>query len=484
MKPNVLLIVLDSVRARNTSIHGHVNETTPFLERFVSEGATQYKQARAPGSRSITSHASIFTGLHVNEHRVTSADTRLKEGTTVFERLRDKHGYDTGVFSENVWITEVDIGLKRGFDTVVGPQDIPYPDALNPRTFVAEEGRGEFVDYLKDCLEDDQTLKGVANGVFTKISSDYPYLLPGFVDASSPGNLFADKFLNWVEGRDRWAACVNLMDAHLPYNPKDDFNRWGDDLLREIEEEAADKWELNCTDTGWWRQEARESLYDGTILQADSYVERIVEKLDDRGVLEDTLVVVTSDHGEGFGETGEVRPIRVAEHNVSTHEVVLHVPLVVKYPGQTETEVIDSISTLARFPNVVEEAVQGGASPGAFVPDRPVVASTYGLAKDEQLQSRALTFCEEEELDVFDGTSRVVYEDEGDIVRKYVKWRDQEATLEVRNAQISYRVSDDGGDKVSEVFGEMDETGVREEGEGMDSVDDSTYDRLEDLGYV
>lgn len=484
MKPNVLLVVLDSVRARNTSIHGHVNETTPFLDDFIANGATQYTQARAPGSRSITSHASIFTGLHVNEHRVTSANTKLKEGTTVFEYLRNEHGYENGVFSENVWITEVDIGLKRGFDTVIGPQDIPYPDALNPRTFVAEEGRGQFLEYFRECLNDDQSLKGVANGVFTKISSDYPFLLPGFIDASSPGNLFVDKFLNWVDGRNQWAATVNLMDAHLPYNPKEEFNQWGDELLREIEEDAADKWQLNCTNVKWWRQKAREAMYDGTILQADTYVKRIIEGLDRRGLLEDTLVVITSDHGEGFGEMGEVRPIRVAEHNVTTQEVVLHVPLVVKYPGQTQTEVVDSVSSLVRFPDVIKMAVEGDTSPGDFVPERPVVASTYGLERDEQLQSRALTYCDEAELDVFDGKSRVVYEDKGDVVKKYIEWRDESAIMEIRDAQTSYRISDDGSETVREVFESMNDVDVRESGTGMEGIDDTTYNRLEDLGYV
>jgi arylsulfatase len=480
MKPNILLIVLDSVRARNTSIHGHVNETTPFLESF-SKDATFYTQARAPATTSITSHASIFTGLHVNEHRVTSSDMKLKEGTTIFEDLRDEHGYDTGVFSENVWITDVDIGLLRGFNTVVGPQDIPYPDSLNPRTFVSDRGTGKFTEYLKECLRSDSPFKGLANGVFTKLSSDYPYLLPGFINASSPGNLFADKFLNWADGRDRWAACVNLMDAHMPYEPKEEFDIWGDKLLRKIESEAVDQWELHCGDALWWRRNARESLYDGAILQADTYVKRIIEGLDDRGVLDDTLVVVTADHGEGFGERSRIRPTRVAGHNVSVHEVILHVPLVVKYPGQTKGETVESVATVTRFPDVVEEVLEEDSSPRGFVPDRPVVASSYRIADDESLKERALRHCDS--LEDFDSVTKVVYED-GDVVRKYVTWKDRAATVEVRNAQDSYKVSDNGGENVKEAFDVMDVTGVTEEGEGVTGVDEGTQERLEELGYL
>ncbi|AEH36981.1 sulfatase [Halopiger xanaduensis] len=483
MKPNVLLIVLDSVRARNTSLHEHANDTTPFLNEFA-ESATRYRQARAPGTTSVTSHASIFTGLHVNEHRVTSAEAKLSEGATVFERLRDEHGYETGVFSENVWITDVDIGLDHGFDTVVGPQDVPYPDALNPRSFVSDRGTGRFTEYVRECLRDDAPLRGLINGAYTKISSDYPSLLPSFIDGTSPGNLYTDKFLDWIDTtvNDEWAACVNLMDAHLPYNPKEEFNEWGDDLLRTIEDEAVDQWQLHCGDGLWWRQKAREALYDGAIRQADSYVQRIIDGLEERGVLDDTLVVITSDHGEGFGERSRIRPARIAGHNVSVHEVLLHVPLVVKRPGQRNAHEVDSVATLARFPTVVENALEGATAPDGFVPDRPVVASSYRITDDESLKARALEHCDD--LSAFESFTHVVYEDDDDVVRKYITWKDREATVEIRNAQDSYKVSNTGGRKVREVFGEMEEAAVRAEGSGTDDLDEATYDRLEKLGYV
>jgi len=66
-RPNVLLIVLDSVRAKNTSLHGYGRETTLFLEEFA-EQSTQHEQARAPPSWSLPSHVGMFTGLHVAEH--------------------------------------------------------------------------------------------------------------------------------------------------------------------------------------------------------------------------------------------------------------------------------------------------------------------------------------------------------------------------------------------------------------------------------
>ncbi|MFB6283491.1 MAG: sulfatase-like hydrolase/transferase [Halobacteria archaeon] len=483
MPSNVLLIVMDSVRARNTGLHGHYNQTTPFLEELCQETATKYHQAKAPGARSITSHACLFTGLDVEEHGVLSADHRLKENSTVWETLQDE-GYSTGVFSENVWITEVDVGLSRGFDRVVGPQDIPYPEAINPRRFVAEKGRGEYREFLNKAWESEQKFKSIANGIFTKVSSEYANILPDSMDASSPGNLFRDRFLEWLDTvNGAWAGCINLMDAHSPYMPKEDHNKWGDDELLSLEEKTMNKWQLASEPTGWWTREARESIYDGAIHQTDSYVEDIIDGLKQRGEYEDTLIVVTSDHGEGFGEPSRIRPTRVAGHNVSVHEVVLHVPLVVKYPGQTEGREVEELAEIKRFPDAVA-TVLDGETPGdeVFQPDGYGVASTFGITRDDQLRSRAERFCDDHSN--FDGVCRVVYEDADDGgVRKYVTWKSNEVTVKVRDAQTSYKMGDGGREKVDEVFDEVTDVGVREESGGMD-VDDETYDRLEELGYV
>lgn len=91
MKPNILLVVMDSVRASNTSLYGHENETTPFLES-LAESSTVYEQARSSGSWSLPSHTSLFTGYNVAEHGIVEPENRLEEGHTIFETLRDE-GY-------------------------------------------------------------------------------------------------------------------------------------------------------------------------------------------------------------------------------------------------------------------------------------------------------------------------------------------------------------------------------------------------------
>ena len=113
--PNVLLVVLDSTRARNCSLYGYRRRTTPFLDSLAAE-STVYTQARAPSNWSLPSHVGLFTGLETHEHRVTVHD-RLRPGNTVFEALADR-GYDTGLFTENGFLASHAVGLHEAFDTV------------------------------------------------------------------------------------------------------------------------------------------------------------------------------------------------------------------------------------------------------------------------------------------------------------------------------------------------------------------------------
>lgn len=482
MPPNVLLVILDSVRAKNVSFTGHFRETMPFLQQFA-DNATVYEQARAPGARSITGHASIFTGYSVEEHGLTTADRQLQPGTTIFERLQDE-GYSTGVFSENVWITDLDIGLQRGFDTVVGPQNIPFPSALNPRQFVADEGVGAYRAYVSACLSDSQPLRSLANGFATKLAYDYPRLYP--FDGSAPGDVYLDRFLDW-EARQTtpWAACLNLMDAHSPYEPTAEHNIWGDDALRSIQRRKPNNWELLSDPSKYWMLSASESLYDGAIHQLDSILETLVNTLDRRGVLDETLLVITSDHGEGFGEPSRVRPnVRVAGHSTTLHEVILHVPLVVRFPGQRNGQRLTQLSSAMQFPTVVEHVLEGTPTPEDFCVEE-VFASSYGILADEQLRSRAERFQDSDLLTGFTEPLRAVYTDSDGTVQKELVWGDRKAVrMVVRDAQTSFIEEEINPSVVNERFDSLDSQRLVSESDGMAEVDESTKRRLEDLGYM
>lgn len=481
MQPNVLLVVLDSVRARNTSLHGHANETTPFLDSFADE-ATTYTQARAPSTWSLPSHVSMFTGLHPPEHGLDSRDRQLVPGQTVWERLADDHGYETGVFSSNPFLTAVPVGLERAFDTAVGRVDLPFTEAMDPREFVREHGPGQFGRYVRAALSSEYPVRSLLNGAYEKLDRDAPELLPDAVQPDASGHQFVEAFLDWeAEAGDSWAACLNLMDAHHPYEPASEFDQWGGDRLRKLQRDIDSYiWEFNGGQRPWWQRRALEGLYDGCIRQLDDALEELLTTLEARGVLSDTLVVVTGDHGEGFGEPSTLRPgARAVGHgNGGAHEVLLHVPLVVHHPGRDGGRTVDSVCSLTQFPDLVEATLRGADGDPLADDTGPVLAAGSGL--NERMRRNAERYCED--LSPYEAETRVVYEDgDDDTVHKWATWRSSTVETVVRDATTSYPISEEGTERVTAAFDGLADAGVTTETE---SVDDDVQQRLEDLGYA
>ncbi len=112
--PNIVLIVLDTTRSDRLSVYGHSRKTTPFLERFGSSGV-RFDQAWSVSSWTLPSHATMFTGLHPDEHGATQENFTISEDLdTLAERLKTR-GYQTAGFSNNPWVSHR-VGLTQGFD--------------------------------------------------------------------------------------------------------------------------------------------------------------------------------------------------------------------------------------------------------------------------------------------------------------------------------------------------------------------------------
>lgn len=483
--PNVLLLIMDSVRAHNTSLHGHDNETTPFLDSFADR-ATTYTQARAPGRWSLPSHASVFTGYHVVEHQLSDEGRRLEPGHNVFGELSDTHGYDTGLFSYNGYINgRVDTGLSEGFDTVEGYRDPLFENAANPAGL-----RGEKRKFLRMCLESGQPIRSVANGALMKLGWDYPGIVPDrflreTVAGQTPDDVYVDLFLDWHRERSGpWAACLNFMGTHNAFEPDPDHDLWGDEEARKLQRSLKyGNWEYLSGQRPLSELRQFEPLFDGTIHQADALVRRIVRTLDERGDLDDTLVVVTGDHGEGFGEPSRIRDgLPMVQHVIGAHEVLLHVPLVVKYPGQTDPVEVSDVASLTRFPTVVRECVRDSFDDYAgFAPDDGrVIASDHGL--NEVNREKMEEYCDEDDWPKFEDETLVVYENADGGVRKTMTWKDRSKSMVVRD---DLTVGEENGsmdaDRVEEPFRSLNPKDVVQMIDG--EVDEATLKQLEKLGY-
>lgn len=475
MPPNVLLVVLDSVRARNLGLYGHSENTTPFLESWATE-ATRYDQARSPGVHSIASHVSIFSGYEVEEHGLTQHGATLDPSETIWQHVASEHGHDTGLFTPNAVVTRSS-NLDAAFDTVDGPRrtDVPYPDALTLDEVSGEGNR--IVAFLEEAFRHDRPLQSLYNGLSLKLGQNVSH------DAEQEAaDVYVDSLLEWVDDRDGpWAGCLNLMDAHYPYEPLAEYDHWGDQQLHGIHDSFPDGPGIAAYLNGerkWWELRALEGLYDGCIRQLDAALERLIEALKSRGEYEDTFLVITSDHGECFGEPSLLDPgVRGIGHRYGVFEPLTHVPLLAKRPNQQEGAIVPSPVSLSSFPEAVRSVLDGADEP-TFETDDRVVVSTERLRPDENLTSYI------DDPAPYVGPWRAVYERGSSGVRKYSTHGDRSVIATVRDAHTAYREDDPDRDASAVVEDTFDGLAAVSIGERRDEVDSSVEDHLQDLGYV
>jgi arylsulfatase A-like enzyme len=471
--PNVLLIILDSTRARNCSLYGYKNATTPFLDRLADE-AVLFDHARAPSIHSIASHASIWTGYHVEEHQITAHESFLTPDRTIWHCLATDYGYETGLFTPNVVVTQTS-NLGDVFGTCVGPKRVKtrlFDRGLAPSDV---QGGVSSTEYLRLALRHDDPVRSLLNGLYVKLNSR-----GGSHDPESEhASVYVSEFLDWLNDRSGpWAACLNLMDTHTPFAPKQKYDLWRDE--ESVTTRRTDDEPDPFTDAYWNQLAGSEPLYDGTIRQADAAVERLVTALRDAGLLNETLLVVTSDHGEGFGERCELdASVRLRHHSWGIDEVLTHVPLLVRPPGGASGSTVSDPVSLTSFPTAVERTMQGATPEEAFAPEGPVVSSTYrirppGDELDLPMSERRKYF----------GPWRAVYRATDAGVVKFARRGQAAVELLVRDAQTIERRADDDGGVVEETFSSFEPVGIELGSVDDRVVDDAVEDRLADLGYL
>ncbi len=353
--PNVLFIVLDAVRAQSLGLYGYDRPTTPFLDRFAREGV-RVDLAIAPAPWTAPSHASFFTGEVANK-ACPGRRRPCTPGLPTIAGFLAANGYRTGAFVGNWEVASAERGFGRGFE-VYQDQPVSVSALARHSAIVATVA---WQPGLRSVLGAWQTL------------------------GRHVGSDVVEECVRWVAGHraEPYFAFVNLYDAHDPYLPGEPF------AARFERGRARDPWMVRRVvagrhGTGNRRAvEGERDAYDGTIAEVDSFVERLIGELRDRGALDNTLVIVTSDHGEEFDEQGRIG------HGWSLAPALLRVPLVVVWPGHVPRGVVaPGPVSLSDLPTTISDLVGLGARapfPGrsfasAWNPgvgpgrDRPVVA--------------------------------------------------------------------------------------------------------------
>ncbi|MGH7766716.1 MAG: sulfatase, partial [Candidatus Binatia bacterium] len=302
--PNVLLIVVDTLRADHLHSLGYARATSPNIDRIARQGAL-FENAFSASSYTLPSHASLLTGLYPYQHGVEWDKPKGLENhsaPTLAEALR-RHGYRTAAFSANLyWFTRA-MGFGRGF--------IRFEDYFHS---------------LGDMVT--RTLYGSAieNLALRRLGwEDIP--------ARKRASDVTGSALRWIE-RDReipFFIMVNYFDAHDPYLPPQPYrSRFaGTKNPGGIINGHMGRYAPTLN-----RQQIQSEIdaYDGAIAYVDSEIGRLFDELGKGGMTNDLLLVLTSDHGEAFGDHGFFR------HEHSLYREVLHVPLIIFRSGQVPPE--------------------------------------------------------------------------------------------------------------------------------------------------
>lgn len=281
---NILLIGIDTLRADHMSAYGYERPTTPRIEEFAAT-ALSFDRALSPSGWTRASVASFFTGLHPSVHACESRESILDQSHyTLAERLRDRGFATQGIYAN--YNVSASLGFDQGFDEYVHP---PF-------------------------------------------NAGYPGDKP-ITDAAAINR----EARNWLE-QERpdgpWFLFLFYVDPHDPYLPHEehDFGRPGNShrplgsrsMLKTLDSKHPDA----------RVEQARQrvvDLYDGEIAYVDRHVGEILDLLEAQGLAEETVVILTADHGEGLWEHRHYRG-----HGELPYQHQIHVPLMVRWPGRTQ----------------------------------------------------------------------------------------------------------------------------------------------------
>ncbi|MFC1596976.1 sulfatase [Planctomycetota bacterium] len=315
-RPNVVLIVLDTVRADHLSCYGYHRQTTPNIDAFAARSRV-YDNVLSPGGWTLPSHASLFTGLPISAHGTRWWHQTLEPR---FETLAGKllaDGYQTAGLSSNEGFVSARCGLDRGFE---------HFEAF-------------------DCFKDG--LGGAAHRLQPRL---------------------AEWFARQYDGRRPFFLFLNYMEAHDPYLAPTEHLEWASPETRQ-------KWKKGVASLmeefmylgrdAPTRDELLEveGLYDSALHYLDAWVGEFLDFLETSGLAENTLVLITSDHGEHFGEK------RRLLHWLSLYEPVVRVPLILGHAGHVPpgrvTDLVqahDAFATILDYAGVERERDPAGNS--------------------------------------------------------------------------------------------------------------------------
>jgi len=338
---NVLIITIDSLRADHVSFLGYSKKTTPYLDKLSKKGLV-FTNAISCGPDTPTSIYPMITSSYVLEYYASRYRKSLKTSTDEFEEMKKvildiykyentlarilrKEGYKTAAFHSNPYLSGY-YNFGKDFDY--------FYDSLEKRKYSIKQKIKNFVERNKILYNVSWILyKNIYSKIVISVSKKR-YKIP-YERAENINS----KALNWLKhNKSKFFLWIHYMDVHFPYLPPEEF--CSVDLSPTEIIDLNNKMLKNPKDLDEEEIKILLNLYDDEIRYLDTQISFLIDSLEELGLTEETLIVITADHGDEFGDHGDF-----AHHNAKLYDELIRVPLMIlntEYSGRI-SEVVSLI---------------------------------------------------------------------------------------------------------------------------------------------
>lgn len=476
---------MDTARASDVSLGDGEIETMPTLRKLASDGTT-FTDAMANAPWTLPSHGTLFSGQPPSVHGAHAEHKQFEYGPTLATLLKQA-GYRTAAVSNNTWISG-EFGFERGFDEFVTTwqlfQDgIDFGDVAQTEMGTLNQLRGVLRKFRGNPIKNVANL--VYGNFFRKRSDD---------GAKRTNRIVKDRLAGWENDSDPFFLFLNYLEPHIEYDPPDEHAARflpADISVSEAREVNQDAWAYITGETTMSNRdfEALRGLYRGELSYLDERIGDLIDQFEEADVLDDTVFIITGDHGENIGDHG------LMDHQYSLYETLLHVPLVVSGPDfDVGRRVEKPVQLLDLFPTILDIADAPFDSEDYFgdslcdpsqLPDERSRLAEY-VGPQPPVETLVKRYDCERDISTFDRQLWALKRNR----HKYVRGSDgSERLFDLREDQAERTdVSTDRSEKRQTLANELDR--IIESLPETDSIDDDTTmdpdtkQRLEELGYL
>ncbi|MFQ5706560.1 MAG: sulfatase-like hydrolase/transferase [bacterium] len=318
-KPNVVLLIVDTLRADHLSCYGYEKETSPAIDEVAKRGVL-FEQTYVQWASSLPSHASMMTSMYPYDHGAFPNGKSLNPKLQTLAKVLKAHGYTNGAFVTNSLVGS-HYNFNRGFDTFVDQASFDYTNST----------LAMWVHSLN---------------------------LVRLVDRATFNDIFTSLALSWIEKHQSgpFFLWVQWLYPHAPYKPPHDYlakfetgySGKANGSMKQIDLIVNHKLKLSEADKDHYT-----ALYDGEVAFADYQIKRIVDRLKALDLLDNSILVITGDHGENLYEHG------MEYGHYGVYDSSLRIPLIFSMPGELPVnmripEVVQSIDIAPTILNLLE----------------------------------------------------------------------------------------------------------------------------------